>query len=150
MSEQSFYELGVSAPVVDALARRGILSPFPVQSLVMADALAGHDVLGRSRTGSGKTLAFAIPIVERTAPGGSGPAALVLVPTRELAQQVGGEFADVAKAKGLRVATAYGGVGLAQQAKRAARAEVVIATPGRLEDLAQRRMIDLSNVRILI
>jgi ATP-dependent RNA helicase RhlE len=84
----TFSELGVSAPVCDALAQRDIHSPFEIQSLVMADALAGRDVLARSRTGSGKTLAFGVPIVERLSASGPRPAALVLVPTRELAAQV--------------------------------------------------------------
>src|SRR5438034_5023423 len=108
MSLQSFPDLGVSAPVVKALAARDITTPFPIQSLVMADALAGRDVLAKSRTGSGKTLAFAIPIVERLSPKAARrPQALVLVPTRELASQVVGEFADIARAKGLKVGAAY-------------------------------------------
>ena len=87
MSEQSFRELGVSAPVVDALAARGITHPFRIQALVLPDALAGLDVLARSPTGSGKTLAFAMPIVERTIADDARPSALVLVPTRELASR---------------------------------------------------------------
>ena len=102
MTTVSFPELGVSEPVVRALAARGITAAFPVQVLVMADALAGHDVLAKSRTGSGKTLAFALPIEERlTAGTEKRPQALILVPTRELASQVVGEFQDVARAKGL-------------------------------------------------
>src|SRR5947209_8173346 len=109
----TFPELGVSAVVADALAERNITSPFPIQALVMGDALAGRDVLAKSRTGSGKTLAFALPIVERLAPGaGQRPQALVLVPTRELASQVVREFDDVAAAKNLKVAAAYGGVSI--------------------------------------
>ena len=150
MLDPTFLDLGVSAPVVGALARRDIVAPFPIQALVLPDAMAGRDVLARSRTGSGKTLAFAIPIVERTDPAASRPSALVLVPTRELASQVAGDFADIARAQGLLVAAAYGGVGLAAQAKAAARAHVLIATPGRLEDLAQRGLVRLDGVRILI
>jgi superfamily II DNA/RNA helicase len=146
----SFAELGVSRPVTDALRKRGIVAPFPVQSLVIGDVLAGHDVLVQSPTGSGKTLAFAVPIVERIEAGGRKPAALVLVPTRELATQIVDEFRDVAGARGLQVAPVYGGVGLEKQAKRAARADVVIATPGRLEDLLQRRALSLEHVRILV
>src|SRR5437773_8073447 len=113
MSLQSFPDLGVSAPVVKALAARDITSPFPIQALVMADALSGRDVLAKSQTGSGKTLAFALPIVERLAAGtDKRPQALILVPTRELASQVVAEFTDVARAKGLRVAAAYGGVSI--------------------------------------
>src|SRR5438128_6533461 len=109
MSQQSFRELGASRPVVDALAARSIHNPFRIQELVLPDALAGLDVLAKSPTGSGKTLAFAIPIVERTDPGSRTPAALVLVPTRELAAQVTEEMAPLAAARGLRVASVYGG-----------------------------------------
>ena len=98
MSQQSFRALGVSAEVEQALAARNITSPFKIQTLVLADALAGADVLAKAPTGSGKTLAFALPIVERTKPGDS-PAALVLVPTRELALQVAAEIALVASPK---------------------------------------------------
>ncbi len=150
MSEPSFLQLGVSAPVVDALRKRGVHTPFPIQSLVMRDALAGRDVLGRSQTGSGKTLGFAIPIVERVHPSDEPPAALVLLPTRELAAQVAEEFADIARVKGLRVAVAYGGVSIRDQGRGVGRAHVLIATPGRLEDLAERRLVKLSGVRILI
>jgi superfamily II DNA/RNA helicase len=135
--------------VEQALAARSITSPFRIQSLVLADALAGTDVLAKAPTGSGKTLAFALPIVERTKPGDS-PAALVLVPTRELALQVAAEIALVAAPKRLRVATVYGGAPLGTQAKRAKTANVVVATPGRLQDLLDRRMISLDRVQILI
>ena len=147
---KSFRELGVSRSVVDALAARKIDSPFRIQELVLPDALAGLDVLARSPTGSGKTLAFAIPIVERTASDDRRPAALVLVPTRELAAQVTTEIQPLAEARGLTVAAAYGGLPLKTQAKRAKRAHVLVATPGRLEDLAQRRLVDLGGVRILV
>ncbi|MGH2528159.1 MAG: DEAD/DEAH box helicase [Actinomycetota bacterium] len=150
MSTRSFPDLGASPAVVQALSRRGIVAPFPIQSLVLPDALAGHDVLAKSQTGSGKTLAFAIPIVERVDPAGLGPSALVLVPTRELAVQVAEEFSDVAKAKGLRVAVAYGGVGVVVQGKDAGRAPILIATPGRLTDLVGRRLVRLDHVRVLI
>jgi len=147
---KSFRELGVSRPVVDALAARKIESPFRIQELVLPDALAGLDVLGRSPTGSGKTLAFAVPIVERTSRDAGFPSALVLVPTRELAAQVTAELEPLAKAKGLTVVAAYGGLPLHAQAKRAKHAHVLVATPGRLEDLAQRRLVDLGGVRILV
>jgi len=150
MSQQSFRELGVSAPVVDALAARSFHNPFRIQELVLPDALGGVDVLVRSPTGSGKTLAFALAIVERTPPAAARPSALVLVPTRELASQVTEEFRSLAKAKGLTVAAAYGGVPLRAQAKRAKQAHILVATPGRLEDLAQRRLVDLSHVRTLV
>ncbi len=96
MIEPSFHDLGVSDVVVDTLAGRGVLVPFEIQALVMADALAGHDVLAKSRTGSGKTLAFALPIVERLDAAGPKPTALVLVPTRELAVQVAEDLSVVA------------------------------------------------------
>jgi ATP-dependent RNA helicase RhlE len=151
MTTQSFPDLGVSAPVADALVARGITVPFPIQTLVMADALAGRDVLAQSRTGSGKTLAFAVPIVERLAPHHEHrPSALVLVPTRELAAQVVGEFEDVARARTLRVAAAYGGVSIREQARGVGHADVLVATPGRLEDLLTRRLISVSHVRILV
>src|SRR5438093_117758 len=150
MSHQSFRELGVSAPVIDALAARSIHEPFRIQELVLPDALAGLDVLAKSPTGSGKTLAFALPIVERTTMTDARPSALVLVPTRELAAQVTAELEPLARAKKLSVALAYGGMPLRAQAKRAKTAHVLVATPGRLEDLAERRLVDLSGVRMFI
>ena len=150
MSQQSFRELGVSACVVDALAAHSIHAPFPVQSLVLPDAIAGLDVLAKSQTGSGKTLAFAIPIVERTTASDRRPSALVLVPTRELALQVTEEFEALAPANGLRVAAVYGGTPLHSQAERARGAHILVATPGRLQDLADRRMLDLSAIKILV
>jgi ATP-dependent RNA helicase RhlE len=150
LSHQSFRELGVSAPVVDALAARSIHEPFRIQALVLPDALAGLDVLAQSPTGSGKTLAFALPIVERTAATDTRPSALVLVPTRELAAQVTSELEWLAKPNGLSVAAAYGGVPLRDQAKRAKAAHILVATPGRLQDLAERRLVDLGRIRILV
>ncbi len=148
--QQSFRELGVSPTVVEALAARSIHEPFRIQALVLPDALAGLDVLAKSPTGSGKTLAFAVPIVERTTTADARPSALVLVPTRELAAQVSAELESLVPAKGLKVAAVYGGVPLNAQAKRAASAHVLVATPGRLQDLAERRLVDLSHVRVLI
>ncbi len=150
MSQQSFAELGVSDQVVRALAAGSITEPFKIQSIVLPDALAGLDVLAKSPTGSGKTLAFALPIVERTVPSDARPSALILVPTRELAQQVADEFAPLAAAKGLKVGVAYGGVSIGAQAAGAKKAQILVATPGRLEDLANRRAVDLSQVRILV
>src|SRR2546429_5166537 len=150
MSQQSFRELGASRPVVDALAARSIHQPFRIQELVLPDALAGLDVLAKSPTGSGKTLAFAVPIVERTTTDDPRPSALVLVPTRELASQVTEDTEPIAKAKGLSVASVYGGKPMGAQAKRAKKAHVLVATPGRLQDLADRRMVDLSGIRILV
>jgi len=151
MTTYDFPSLGVSEPVVRALEARGIMSPFPVQTLVLPDASAGRDVMAKSRTGSGKTLAFAIPIVERlTRDAKAHPQALILVPTRELAAQVVEEFEDVARAKGLHVAAAYGGVTIQEQSRGVTKADILSATPGRLEDLAERRKVNLGGVRILV
>ncbi len=148
--QQSFSELGVSARIVHTLAERNIHEPFPIQARVLRDALAGRDVLAKAPTGSGKTLAFAIPIVERLETGTRRPAALVLVPTRELASQVAGELTALAAPGDIGVATVYGGVPLHAQAKQARGAHVVVATPGRLNDLLERKAIDLGGVRILV
>ena len=150
MTQHTFRELGVSTPIVDALSARSIHEPFPIQALVLPDALAGIDVLAKSPTGSGKTLAFAVPIVERTVATDPRPTALVLVPTRELAAQVTAELQSLAPSKKLTVAAVYGGMPLHAQAKRAKRAHVLVATPGRLEDLANRRLVDLSHVRTFV
>ncbi|HYT78816.1 MAG TPA: DEAD/DEAH box helicase, partial [Actinomycetota bacterium] len=151
MTVRSFPELGVSEPVARALATRGITIPFPIQTLVVGDALTGRDVLAKSQTGSGKTLAFALPIAERLTPRtDQRPQALILVPTRELASQVVGELRDVARVKGLRVAAAYGGVSIREQSKGVSMADILVATPGRLEDLANRRLVRLDGVRILV
>jgi ATP-dependent RNA helicase RhlE len=145
----SFQELGVSDAVAAALGKRGIEGPFPIQALVMRDALEGRDVLAKSRTGSGKTLAFAIPIVERVKATGRA-SALVLVPTRELAVQVTDDLRDIAKAKGLSVASVYGGAKIGPQSDRARKADILIATPGRLEDLATRGSVKLDRITMLV
>jgi ATP-dependent RNA helicase RhlE len=146
----TFTELGASALITRTLERRAIADPFEVQRLVLPDALAGRDVLAKSRTGSGKTLAFAIPIVERLEVDMHRPAALVLVPTRELAVQVTGEMHDLAAARNLRVASVYGGVSLDKQAERARKAHVLVATPGRLLDLLNRKLVSVAKIRILV
>jgi superfamily II DNA/RNA helicase len=135
---------------VRALARRGITQPFPVQQLVVADALDGRDLLVQSPTGSGKTLAFGIPLVERVEPGAAQPSALVVAPTRELAAQIVEELRDIAAARRLRVAAVYGGVGFGPQSRAARRADILVATPGRLEDLIDRGVVSLGQVRILV
>ncbi|HEY1360583.1 MAG TPA: DEAD/DEAH box helicase [Thermoleophilaceae bacterium] len=150
MSRKSFEALGASAPVVRALTERGIADAFPVQSLVLPDALAGRDVLVKSPTGSGKTIAFAVPLVERIEAGDPRPSGLVLAPTRELAQQIVAEMRPLATARALSVAAVYGGAGIERQAKQARRAHIIVATPGRLEDLIERRDVDLRRVRILV
>jgi superfamily II DNA/RNA helicase len=147
---QEFSALGVSAPVVQALAAGGITSPFQIQVRVVPEALRGADVLAKSPTGSGKTLAFALPIVELIEPGEGAPAVLVLVPTRELASQVAEELRVVGAPKRLRVAVAYGGAPLGAQAKKLRGAELLVATPGRLQDLVERKLVSLDRVRILV
>jgi len=150
MSQKSFADLGVSKVVADALSARGITSPFPIQTRVLPDALNGRDLLVRSPTGSGKSLAFGVPMVERLEATDKRPAALVLVPTRELASQIVEEVREAAHARALSIAAVYGGAGIVKQAKAAARAHILVATPGRLEDLLQRGDITLQNVRILV
>jgi len=147
---QSFTALGVSAPVVGALERLGIRSPFAIQALVLPDGLAGVDVLAASPTGSGKTLAFGIPMIERAADASAYPSALVLVPTRELASQVVDELEPLAKARGLKIAAVYGGTSVYGQAKDARDADVLVATPGRLHDLLERRLASVNTVRVLV
>src|SRR3954470_734222 len=150
MSVQSFADLGVSRVVADALAARGITTPFAVQSMVVPDVLAGHDVLAKSPTGSGKTLAFALAMVERLRATDRRPSALVLAPTRELALQIVDDMTAIAHARALSVAAVYGGAGIERQMKLARRAHILVATPGRLEDLLQRRAVSLEHVRILV
>jgi ATP-dependent RNA helicase RhlE len=150
MKSKSFADLGVSKPVVDALAARGVHEPFAIQRLVIQDVLAGRDVLAKSPTGSGKTLAFAVPIVEQLKAGRPGPRALVLAPTRELAAQIVEHSEPVARARGLTVTAVYGGVGFEKQIRGVRRADIVVATPGRLEDLMARRAISLDQVRVLV
>ena len=145
-----FAELGVSEPVVRALRAGGIDEPFPIQARVVPDALAGRDVLVQSPTGSGKTLAFAVPLVERVGRDDPKPSALVLAPTRELASQIVAETEPLARARGIRVAAVYGGTGFRAQIAGAARAQIVVATPGRLEDLIARGDIRLDRVRIVV
>ena len=146
----SFADLGISNPVVGALAKRNITEPFPVQEMVISDALAGHDLLVQSPTGSGKTLAFGIPMVDLIKPGSGDLAALVLAPTRELASQIVDELDSICRAKELRISAVYGGVGFGPQVAAARRADIVVATPGRLEDLLSRGAITLSRVRVLV
>jgi superfamily II DNA/RNA helicase len=147
---QSFSQLGVSRAVVNALGATGIEQPFPIQSKVIGDALAGHDVLVRSPTGSGKTLAFGIPLIDRIAADGPRPAGLVLAPTRELATQITEDLRPLAHARALRVTAVYGGVGLVAQATNAARSHILVATPGRLEDLLARGAFTLDTIRMLV
>jgi ATP-dependent RNA helicase RhlE len=140
----------VSRPILGALAKRGITEPFAVQRLCIADVLAGEDVLVQSPTGSGKTFAFGLPMVDLIKADAKRPAVLVLAPTRELAEQIVDELDSIARSRDLRIAAVYGGVGIPAQAKRAAKAHIVVATPGRLEDLLDRRAFDLKSIRLLV
>ncbi|MFF0151405.1 DEAD/DEAH box helicase [Micromonospora sp. NPDC005203] len=150
----SFAHTGLAPALLTALIAQGITEPFPIQTATLPDSLAGRDVLGRGRTGSGKTLAFGLPLLSRTAgrkarPG--RPLALVLVPTRELAQQVTTALAPYARAVGLRCTTVVGGLSLGRQADALrAGAEVVVATPGRLHDLINRGDARLDQVEITV
>jgi superfamily II DNA/RNA helicase len=152
----TFADLGVPASIISALALTGVTSPFPIQAATLPDSIAGRDVLGRGRTGSGKTIAFAIPLVmalsksdTRRAP--SRPRALVLVPTRELANQVAEAIAPLAAALSLRTATVFGGVGQNPQvAALRSGVDILVACPGRLEDLIQQRHCHLDRVEVTI
>ncbi|KGI66902.1 DEAD/DEAH box helicase [Mycolicibacterium rufum] len=153
-SDKTFADLGVSQPVVDALTARGITSPFPIQQETLPDTLAGRDVLGRGKTGSGKTLAFSIPLVSRLAgrkrrP--SHPSGLVLAPTRELATQISAALAPLAAVNNLTVTTIFGGVSQHRQVKALqAGADIVVACPGRLEDLMKQKLVSLDSVAVTV
>jgi ATP-dependent RNA helicase RhlE len=150
VSTASFADLGTSRAVISSLSASGITEPFAIQRAVIGDAIAGRDVIAKSPTGSGKTLAFGIPMVERIAAEDPRPAGLVLAPTRELALQIVDDIRKIAHARALRVTAVYGGAGLVKQAKSAAASQILVATPGRLEDLLARGAFNLKNVRILI
>ena len=152
MTKTTFAELGVSSAVCVALAKNGIHEPFDVQALVIREAIDGSDLLVRSPTGSGKTLAFGLPVIERltTLPRARVPRALVLAPTRELAVQITTELTAPAQAAGLKIACCYGGTPLPRQAAQAARADLVVATPGRLNDLIDRRLVKMTGIEILV
>ncbi|MEV3857367.1 DEAD/DEAH box helicase [Streptomyces sp. NPDC050095] len=149
-----FAELGLPAAVLRTLDEQGVRDPFPIQTATLPNALAGRDVLGRGRTGSGKTLAFGLGLLSRIAgrrAESKQPLALVLVPTRELAQQVGEALTPYAEALRLRIATAVGGVSISRQiAALRDGAEVLVATPGRLHDLIARKGCRLGQVRITV
>jgi superfamily II DNA/RNA helicase len=144
--------LGVSPDLVATLAAQGIDEPFPIQALTIADALAGRDVCGKAKTGSGKTLAFGLPLVERVQRASARcPTGLVLVPTRELAQQVFGVLEPLAAVRGHRVAAVYGGVGFeGQLAALRGGVTIVVGTPGRLIDLLERGELRLRAVQVLV
>jgi superfamily II DNA/RNA helicase len=152
----TFAELGLDSRLVAALAARGVREPFAIQARALPDALAGRDVLGRAETGSGKTLAFGLPMLSRIAgmPGRArdkAPRGLVLVPTRELAQQVAGVLTPLGRSLGVSVTTVYGGVPIGRQINRiAGGVDIVVATPGRLIDLLERRACLLTDIAITV
>ena len=145
---------GLPADLVTALAAQGIVTPTPVQAAVIPDGLAGHDVLGRAQTGSGKTLAFGIPVLarlagERSRPG--HPRALMVVPTRELAQQLSRALTPLAGALRLRLATVYGGTPYDRQVRALKnRADIVVATPGRLQDLIKQGHCSVDDIQVTV
>ncbi|MGW8374785.1 DEAD/DEAH box helicase [Streptomyces sp. ODS28] len=150
----TFAELGLPKALLAALEREGKSAPFPIQAVTLPSSLAGRDVLGRGRTGSGKTLAFGLALLARTAgerAAARQPLGLVLVPTRELAQQVADALTPYARALSLRLATAVGGMAISRQSSRLREgAEVLIATPGRLKDLIERGDCRLDQVRTTV
>ncbi|OBK10415.1 DEAD/DEAH box helicase [Mycobacterium asiaticum] len=150
----TFADLGVSDTLVTALNAVGIMQPFPIQIATLPDALAGRDVLGRGKTGSGKTLAFSIPLISgisRRDRRPSRPSGLVLAPTRELATQITATLQPLAAAQGLKVTTIFGGVSQTRQvAALKSGIDIVVACPGRLEDLMKQRLISLDGVQITV
>ena len=148
---KTWSELGVPKNIVSGLVSRGIESPFPVQEATLPDALAGHDICGKAPTGSGKTLAFGIAIAAKVTKSRPGrPTGLVLVPTRELAAQVAKEISMLCGGSDIRVSAVYGGAGYGPQVKAARASSIVVATPGRLEDLIKRRDLDLGAVDVAV
>jgi superfamily II DNA/RNA helicase len=148
----TFESLGLSPDLVEALSTAGITHPFPIQSLTIADALAGRDVCGKAKTGSGKTLAFGLPLIERTAKAEpNAPTALVMVPTRELAVQVSENLEQLGKVRAVRVAVVYGGQSLEKQARQLDDGvEILVATPGRLIDLLDRKALTLESIGMVV
>ncbi len=147
-----FSDLGVADDLVAVLTSRGILAPFEIQSMTIPDALAGRDVCGKAKTGSGKTLAFGIPAIERLVDAEPGrPTALVMVPTRELAVQVAEELEPLARTRGRVVEAIYGGTDIDKQIKRIeAGVDLVVATPGRMIDLIERKAISVADLTMVV
>ena len=148
----SFADLGISPDLLAVLTKRGLTSPFPIQTMTIPDALAGRDVSGKAQTGSGKTLAFGLPLIERTKTAKPRkPHAIVLVPTRELANQVAEELTPYAAARGLWLCAIYGGTSMFRQIQALRQGvDIVIATPGRLNDLLERGEISVSAVKNVV
>jgi superfamily II DNA/RNA helicase len=148
---KSWTALGVPERIVAGLLKRGIAEPFPVQAATIPESLMGLDICGKAPTGSGKTLAFGIALAVKVVKSKPGrPHGLVLVPTRELASQVAKEVAMLCAGGGITVAAVYGGAGYGPQVKAARAASIVVATPGRLEDLMKRRDLDLGAVALVV
>jgi superfamily II DNA/RNA helicase len=156
MSHKTFVDLGVPAKIAAVLTAQGIDTPFPIQVDSLPDTLAGKDVLGRGKTGSGKTLAFSIPMVARLASSATGrqdrkPRGLVLAPTRELATQITNTLQPLASALNLRVTTIFGGVAQKKQVQAIRDGvEIIVATPGRLEDLMGQGILKLDAIEITV
>jgi superfamily II DNA/RNA helicase len=156
LSSTPFTDLGVPGNLVELLGAQGITTPTPIQAATLPDSLAGRDVLGRGRTGSGKTYAFLLPVVTRLAAGGGRrtpkrPRALILAPTRELVAQIDAALAPLAAAAGLRTRTIFGGVGQNPQVQALrAGVDIVVATPGRLEDLIKQGACDLGGIEVTV
>jgi superfamily II DNA/RNA helicase len=148
----SFAQLGLPDALVRALSKRGITEPFPVQIATIPDALAGRDVSGKAPTGSGKTLAFGLPLLSMVDRGSRNkPKSLLLAPTRELAEQIKQELQPLASTVGRTIAAIYGGVGYGPQIKALrGGVDILVATPGRLEDLMEQRAVDLHDVNIVV
>jgi len=148
----TFAELGVPQDLIDALAQQGIESPFAIQTLAIKDAMARRDVCGKAKTGSGKTLAFSLPAIAHTERNKDGkPTTLVLTPTRELANQITGVVEPLAKARQLRTIAVYGGTNIDKQIETIAKGiDIIIATPGRLIDLIERKAMDVALVECVV
>ena len=149
----NFADFGVDQNIVASLNQRGITTPFPIQQKTLPDTLAGRDVLGRGKTGSGKTLAFSIPLVTRLAATRrtSHPRGLVLAPTRELATQIAATLEPLAAALGLKVTVIFGGVSQnRQESALRSGVDIVVACPGRLEDLMRQRIVSLDAVEVTV
>ncbi len=148
----TFADLGVSDDICAALSSRGITEPFSIQSIAIPDALAGRDVCGKAKTGSGKTLAFGIPVLERIGKAESKrPLAIALVPTRELAVQVAEELTPLAKSRDVTIAAVYGGANIERQITKLEKGvDFVVATPGRMIDLVERKAVSLENLTHVI
>jgi superfamily II DNA/RNA helicase len=148
----TFADLGVSDDLCAALASRGITEPFSIQTIAIPDAMAGRDVCGKAQTGSGKTLAFGIPVIERIGTAKSKfPLAIALVPTRELAVQVAEELEPLAKSRGVRIAAVYGGANIERQITKLEKGvDFVVATPGRMIDLVERKAVSLADLTHVI